>query len=48
MSGTIVSMLLLFLIGRQIYKFLGITQVNGDHPTQADVPNGDTVYAVIN
>ncbi|XP_078341801.1 uncharacterized protein LOC144627807 isoform X2 [Crassostrea virginica] len=47
-SGTLVSISLLFLIGRKIYRFLGITQIHGDHPSQSDAPYVDNVYAEIN
>nr|XP_022302420.1 protein draper-like [Crassostrea virginica] len=48
MSGTLLSITLLFLIGRKIYKFLKITQIHGEHPSQSDAPNVDNVYAEIN
>ena len=47
-TGILVSISLFILIGRKIYKFLGIVQIHGDHPSRSEASNVDNVYAEIN
>lgn len=48
-TGILVSISLLILIGRKIYNFLGIVQINGDQPSRSEASNvNDNVYYEIN
>ena len=47
-SETLVYLLLLFQIGRKIYKFHRRTQIYADHPSRSDAPFVDSVDVEIN